>query len=287
MFRRLAAPLVTALLCACGPVPEEAPADTPRGEGRIISLSPAVTEVLVALGAAGELVGVDRFSREVRGVGDVPSLGTLFSPDLERAVELEPTLVFGVAGQQQHAFFAQLRARGVRVESLSPYTLEEVLDSYTRVGALVGRAEEGAALRDAVRSELSSIRASGASVHGAPRSVAVVLERQPLYVVGGGSFVTDLIEAAGGRNVFADLDAPYPVVSLEVLAERAPAVLVDTSLPRDGGEAALAEAREYWSALPHSGRVETVPQGMVTLPGAHLAEAARVLRDKIHPRAGR
>ena len=299
MLRRLAAPLVSALLCACGPVAEPPPGDPVEdrsaGTPRIISLSPAVTEVLVALGAAGELVGVDRFSRAVGGVGDVPSLGALFSPDLERAIELAPTLVFGVAGQQQQGFFEQLRARGVRVETLSPYTLREVLDSYARIGALVGRPDDGAALRDSVQRQLAAIRAG---VHGPPRSVAVVLERQPLYVVGGGSFVSELIEAAGGRNVFADLEAPYPVVSLEVLAERAPAVLVDTSLApgfssdpssdlsSEGRQAAAAEARKHWSVLPHPGRVETVPRGVVTLPGARLAEAARLLRDKIHPGAG-
>jgi ABC-type Fe3+-hydroxamate transport system substrate-binding protein len=264
--------------------PGEAAEERPAGAQRVISLSPAVTEVLVALGAAGDLVGVDRFSLQVPGVGDVPSLGALFSPDLERAIEAEPTLVFGVAGQQQQGFFEYLRARGVRVETLSPYTLTEVLDSYAQIGALVGRADEGAALRDAVERELAEIRAS---VRGTTPSVAVVLERQPLYVVGGGSFVSELIEAAGGRNAFADLDAPYPVVSLEVLAERAPAVLVDTSVAvAAGGEAAVAEAREHWSVLPHPGRVETVPQGVVTLPGARLAEAARILRDKIHPGAG-
>ncbi len=249
------------------------------GPVRIVSLSPAVTEVLLALGARADLVGVDRFSRDVPGLGDVPSLGALFSPDLERTIELGPTLVFGVAGQQQRGFFDQLRARGVRVEELSPYTLDEVLASYERIGTLVGRAEEGARLRRSVRRELDQIRAT---VRGPPRSVAVIVERQPLYVVGGGSFVSSLIEVAGGRNVFADLEAPYPVVSLEVLAERSPLVIVDTS-----GADEREAARAHWTRLPWSGRVETVRQGVVTLPGARLAEAARTLRSRIHPEVER
>ena len=129
-------------------------AEPAPGGLRVVSLSPAVTEILLALGARDDLVGVDRFSQAIEGLGDVPSLGALFSPDLERTVELAPTLVFGVAGQQQSSFFEQLRARGVRVETLSPYTLGEVLASYERIGALVGRAEGGSELRRSVLREI-------------------------------------------------------------------------------------------------------------------------------------
>jgi ABC-type Fe3+-hydroxamate transport system substrate-binding protein len=257
------------LLLACPPA-----SDRVDSRLHIVSLSPAVTEILVALGARDDLVGVDRFSREVSGVGDVPSLGALFSPDLERTIELAPTLVFGVAGQQQSSFFGQLRSRGVRVETLSPYTLGEVLDSYERIGALVGRPRRGSDLRRSVLRELERIRAA---TQDETRSVAVIIERDPLYVVGGGSFVSKLIEAAGGRNVFEDLAAPYPVVSLEVLAEREPEVLIDTSGAAGGRQ---------WSGLPWSPRVETVRQGVVSLPGARLPEAARILRSRIHPGSG-
>lgn len=259
------------MLLACGPAAERAPEPASL---RIVSLSPAVTEILVAIGAQEDLVGVDRYSRAVEGVGTVPSLGALFSPDLERTLELAPTLVFGVEGQQQSAFFERLVERGVRVETLSPHTLAEVLESYQQVARLVGRAERGARLRESVERELERLREASPAE---PRSVAVLVEREPLYVVGGGSFVSSLIEAAGGRNVFADLAAPYPVVSLEVLAERAPQVLIDTS-----GASSDAE----WSGLPWRPRVERVRQGVVSLPGARLPEAARVLQRHIHPEVG-
>ena len=265
------------LLLACGPQAgsDRVAADHAAAAGpRVVSLSPAVTEILVAIGARGDLVGVDRYSRNVEGVGSVASLGALFSPDLERTLELEPTLVFGVTGQQQSAFFSQLTARGVHVETLSPHTLADVLASYERIAALVGRAEQGVQLRASVVRELAAVRAASPS---RPRSVAVLVEREPLYVVGGGSFVNSLIETAGGRNVFADLDAPYPVVSLEVLAERAPQVLIDTS---------GTSADRDWDGLPWKPRVERVSQGVVSLPGSRLAEAARTLQRHIHPESG-
>jgi iron complex transport system substrate-binding protein len=129
-----------------------------------------------------------------------------------------------------------------------------------------------------VRAELDAI---ARSVADRPRtSVALVVEREPLYVVAGGSFATKLVEAAGGRNVFADLPQSYPQISLELLAERAPEVLVDSTQASVGAEAER-EARAYWERFTFVKRVELVPPGVATLPGTQLARGAALLRDRI------
>ena len=90
-----------------------------------------------ALGAAGRRTAVDEYSLELPGVGAIPSLGGLFAADLERAVELRPDLVLGARSEQQQAFFAALRARGVRCEELETGgSLVGVLAEFQRVGAL-------------------------------------------------------------------------------------------------------------------------------------------------------
>ena len=95
------------------------PEIAPLADGqRIVSLSPLISRVLLALGAGNEIVAVDRFSRELPELETLPSLGGLFSPDLERTLELRPTLVLAVRSAQQTPFFNQLRARGVRVEEI-------------------------------------------------------------------------------------------------------------------------------------------------------------------------
>jgi ABC-type Fe3+-hydroxamate transport system substrate-binding protein len=269
--------LLLLLLAACG-APEPV---APAGELRILSLSPSVTEILLALGLRENLVGVDAWSHERPELAGVPSLGGLFAPDLERAIELRPTLVIGVKSEQQAPFFAQLRARGVRVHELDTSgSFEDVLGTYGTIGAWVGREAEAAALAARVRADLDAV---ARSVAGRPRtSVALVVEREPLYVVAGGSFANTLVEAAGGRNVFADLPRSYPQVSLELLAERAPEVLID-STQRGVGDAAESEARAYWTRFGFVRRVELVPPGVATLPGTQLAEGAELLRARIHP----
>jgi len=268
--------LVLSFALGCVPEQERHPAGL-----RIISLAPALTETLLALGAGDQLVGVDRYSKRIPGLERVPSLGALFSPDFERSVELRPTLLVGIESAQQHDFFEQLRRRGTRVETFAPYTLEQVLASYERLGELVGRPGAGRALRARVAAELSALESEmGAESR---RSVAVLVEREPLHVVGGGSYVSALISAAGGDNVFGDLDTPYPSVSLEVLAARAPEVLIDTTASGAGDLGAARAARAHWSRFAWVGRVEVVSQNVVTLPGPRIAESARLLRDCIYP----
>ncbi len=272
--------LALALAVACG----DHARVTPPGELRIVSLSPSLTEVLLALGMRERIVGVDQFSRELPGCDSIPSLGGLFAPDLERTLELRPTLVVGVRSESQAPFFAQLAARGVAVREIDTSgSLERVLANYEELGALVGRPDEGKALAARVRSDLARVAASVAD-RGRP-SVALVVEREPLYVAAGGSFASALIDAAGGRNVFADIAKSYPQVSLELLAERAPDVLIDSTQSAQDGETQSA-ARAYWSRFAWAKRVELVPPGVATLPGAELARGAELLRARIHPEAG-
>jgi iron complex transport system substrate-binding protein len=253
------------------------------GELRVISLSPSTTDIVVALGCGDALVGVDQYSHALPGIGDdLPSLGGLFAPDLERAIELRPTLVLGVRSENQAAFFSQLRARGVRVHEVdSSGSLEDVLGTYEEIGRQLDREAEARALVARVREQLDAV---ARSVAGLERpGVALVVERDPLYVAAGGSFASALIEAAGGRNVFADLARAYPQVSLELLAERAPDVLIDSTQGQASGPEAEREARAYWSRHDFVRRVELVPLGVATQPGARLAEGARILRARVHP----
>jgi iron complex transport system substrate-binding protein len=274
--------LALALAAACRDRASEPIADS--GERRVISLSPSTTEILLALGLRGELVGVDRFSARLPGCRGIPSLGGLFAPDLERTVELRPSLVLGVQSESQAGFFAELRARGIAVHEIDTGgSLDAVIANYERIGELVGRGAEGRALAEQVRAELARV---ARSVADRPRpSVALVVEREPLYVAAGGSFASALIDAAGGRNVFADLARTYPQVSLELLAERAPEVLIDSTQTDQGPEAQDA-ARAYWSRFAWVKRVELVPPGVATLPGAELARGAELLRARIHPELG-
>jgi iron complex transport system substrate-binding protein len=175
----------------------------------------------------------------------------------------------------------------VRVVEIAPYTLEEVLESFRRIGGLVGRWTDAAALVAREREALASVARRAPCADAACPRVAIVLERDPLYVVGEGSFVHSLLEAAGARNVFGDLAAPYPRVSLEELVARAPDLLLDASVAEaDAGEAdAAADVRSFWSRFGGLRRARPLLAPAITLPAPPLAGAAELLLQSIHPGA--
>jgi iron complex transport system substrate-binding protein len=276
----LAAVLTSVLTTGCGDAPTPA-AQAPAESGaslRVVSLAPSLSEMVLALGAAEVLVGVDRYSAELAGMPEVRQLGDLFSPDLEGLAVLAPTLVLGVESTAHSGIFDWLRRQEVQVETFRLHTLEDVLAAFERVGVLLRRPERGRALAGRVRGELAEI---AASVRGRPRPrVVILIQRDPLIVVGRGSFASDLLGFAGGENVFADLPDAYPRVSLEALAARHPDLLLETSALGPGAAEAV---RAYWAGRPFIGRAAAIPRGEVVLPGAGLADAARILRAAIHP----
>jgi ABC-type Fe3+-hydroxamate transport system substrate-binding protein len=275
--RSLAGLLISALAIGCG----GSAAPPPAGELRVISLAPSITRILEGLDAQDALVAVDSYSRQVVELPGVASVGGLYAPDLERTVEVQPTLVLAVESAEQRPFLRVLRARGVRVESISPYTLAEHLESIEAIGGWVGRGAEAREIVERIRTDLDAIAARAPADARARPTVAMIVEREPLYVAGRGSFVHELIEIAGGRNAFSDLDSPFPQVSLEALAERAPAVLIDATAVASGGGSAAGEARSFWARFVPQGRVEILPRPDVALPGVHFAASAAILRRLI------
>jgi iron complex transport system substrate-binding protein len=249
-----------------------------------VSLSPSLTAILLALGARDAIVGVDessaRFDARVR---DLPRVGGLFNPSLEAIVALSPTAVALVPSAQQRELRERLEALDIEVLALLNITYEDVLASITALGARVGRAEAARARTDAIRAAWRSARERAS---GSARVRAVlVLQREPLYVVGRGSFLDSMLEAAGAENLAREFgDQPYPRVSVEWLIAAAPDLILDAADPAQG---ALAHW-QHWPSLPavRNGRVAVLDRA-ITIPGPDLdrslARLARRVNEKAAP----
>jgi iron complex transport system substrate-binding protein len=251
---------------------------------RIVSLNPSLTAILFALGAEERVVGVDDLSaREDARAAALPRVGGLFDPSLEAVVALAPDLVVAVPGAEQRDVCSRLQALGIRVLELPNITLDELLDSILRLGEVVERDEAARARVAAIRAAFAR-PAGAAEGRDAPR-VVLALQRDPLYVVGAGSFLDAMLRAAGARNIGAELGGPYPRAGLEWLIASAPDVILDAS---EDAEAAAS----YWSRWPSlpavaRGRVVALPPAEVTLPGPYpdrgLARVAEALRRGDRP----
>ena len=241
---------------------------------RVVSLNPSLTEILLALGAAPALVGVDDYSARANAeVASLPRVGGLFDPSLEAIVALRPDLVVLVPSAEQRDLRARLESLGTQVLALENFTLAQLLSSIETLGARVGRGEAARARVAAIRAAFASTaRATAGRPH--PRAV-LVLQREPLFLVGGGSYLDEMLRAAGAENVAAKFSEPYPRVDVEWLIAAAPELILDAS--EDPQPA--AEHWRRWPSLPAvaAGHVVALPAPQVTLPGPRLERALELL----------
>jgi iron complex transport system substrate-binding protein len=246
---------------------------------RVVSLNPSLTAMLLALDAREVLVGVDDYSAKTQPeLAGLPRVGGLADPNLESVAALRPDLVAIVPSEEQRDFRAQLRALRLPVLELDPKRFDEVLHAILALGAAVGRAPAAEARVAAIRRARGEVEAA---VRALPRPRAVlVLQREPLFVVGRGSFIDDMLAAAGARNLGAEVAERYPRVSLEWLVASAPDVLLDASDDPTPGVQYWAQ----WPSLPAvaAGRVVTLGAGEVTLPGPWLDRALWTLARALH-----
>lgn len=240
-----------------------------RQPQRIVSLVPSATRTLVALGAGGRLVGRTDYDT-FPPVEALPSVGGGLHPSLERLVSLEPDLVVRFRASSDRSTPERLDALEIPQIAVRPDGIDDVRSMIRTLGRTTGTSSAADSLVAAIDSALSRVaRRVG---ERPPRTVAYVLGGEPLWVAGPGTYIDQLIRAAGGRNAFSDLDDLYGPVSREAFVAR-PIELVLTS---EGTELAAGDV----GGLP----VRRVPR-TVERPGPRLGESAWALARAIHPEA--
>jgi len=227
------------------------------------------------------LVGVEEHSVRLHPeLAGLPVVGGLFNPSIEAVVALEPDLVVLVPSAQQRDFRGRLEALGIEVLALPNTSLAEILASIETLGARVGREDQARRRVDAIRSSFADVAAASAKREPVP--VVVVLQRDPLFVVGAGSFVDEMIAAAGARNLASEWSEPYPRVTVEWLIASAPELILDAS----DDPVAAADYWRRWPSIPAvaNGRALLLPP-TATFPGPFIERALRAMALQIHPEA--
>jgi ABC-type Fe3+-hydroxamate transport system substrate-binding protein len=247
---------------------------------RIVSLSPATTEILFALGAGRRLVGRTHWDRYPDSALAVPDLGNGMRPNVEAVLAARPDLVVLYASDQNRDAARALRQAGVAVVALRNDRLADFGRTTLVLGRLSGDESRAAALIDSVTRTLDRVRA--ATRGRVSPSLFLVANEQPLMAIGAGSFLSELVEIAGGRNVFGDLAAPSPQVSFEEVLRRNPDIVM-------GAPALVASIRAQprWRRLPAvgAGRLLITDTTLVILPGVRLGQAAVSIARLLHPGA--
>ncbi|MEY4609239.1 MAG: hypothetical protein RL625_1456 [Gemmatimonadota bacterium] len=246
---------------------------------RIISLNPVTTELLFTMGAGPRLVGRSRWDGWPLAALEVPEVGDAMQPNVEAILARRPDLVVLYASPSNRTAATRLQEAGVRTLAVRTDAISDLTRIATALGALIGDSLAGARAVDSTMRTIDSVRALTALTDARP-SVAWIVWDDPLIVIGGGSYRSELLAAAGATNAFADIAAPSPQLSIEVLVQRDPDVLiVGTRMAERFAEDArwrrLRAVRERRLIFPDT--------GIVGRPGVRMGEAARHLRELVRP----
>lgn len=245
---------------------------------RIVSLNPATTEILFAIGAGPRVVGRSKYDEFLAAARGVPDLGPALRPNVEAILGTHPDLVILYGSAENQPAADRLRQAGVPVVGLRFDRIEEFERDTRLLGRLSGDSAQAATLVDTIASTLARVRAATSRL---PKpSVFMHAWERPLIAIGGGSFLSQLLDVAGARNVYADVRDPSTVVTIEDVIRRNPdLVLVSPAA------APLVRGSERWRALPavRAGRVLVYDTLLVGRPGVTLGAAAASLARLIHP----
>jgi iron complex transport system substrate-binding protein len=253
---------------------------------RIISVVPAATEILFAFGAGPRVVAVSSFDHEPPQVDTLPRVGALLDPDVERILSLRPDLI--VVYGSQHDLAGQMERAGVPQFAFVHGGIAAILTTITALGVRTDTREAAARLVADIRTRLDAVKTR---VAGRPRPrTLIVFGREPgalrnIYASGGFGFLHDMLEIAGGEDVFGDVARESVQASSETLIARAPDVIIEI---RASDEAAADP--DAWNALASIPAVRdhriTVLAGteMVTA-GPRVGAATERLARAIHPEA--
>ena len=237
---------------------------------RIVSLSPAMTEVLFALGAKNNIVGVTTFCDYPEEAKAIYKVGDFSHPSVERIVGLKPNLVV-VNLPEQKRIKQNLEKLKINIFVSSPKSLDDICDEITEIGKILNKENLADSLVSYIKSNIKNIKVKQ------KKRMYIELSPRPIVTVGSKTFLNELIVMAGAENIFSDLNKEYPIVSQEEVIKRNPEIIIILH-PEE------IEDRTGWSkieAIKNGRIIKDLNQDHLLRYGPRLVEGFKALRRVI------
>ena len=269
--------------------PTDRPATGRAIPRRIVTFSPNLTETVFALGAGDRVVGVTDFCRYPAEVAAIRRCGGWMNPNFEVLSGLRPDLIMAMGRNRKLGDFCQ--ARGIAFRTVEMDSFATILGGIKQVGDLLACEDAATSLTIQIRKDLAALEKQVAKETGHPE-VFVSVGRQVgsltgIYTIAGGSFLDEALRLVGGRNVFEDLQNPYPSISKESLIARRPEVILELAPGMEVTEQNANRLRKDWlrmGSIPavRDGRIHILNEDYLLTPGPRLALTAQRLYEAIH-----
>jgi iron complex transport system substrate-binding protein len=294
--------LSLAALCACSPTNRDEPRTgsavgmrqmtdeigrqvaVGRDPQRIVSLAPSLTETLFELGLGGRVVGVTSYCDYPAEARAKEKVGDTLRPNLERLIALKPDLVLITTSSQLQSLTQQLDRLGIPIYVTDPRTVAGVIASIRKLGEVTGAQARAAEVAATMQRRVDEVRRQ---VAGRPEPrVLYVLQNSPLITAGRGTFISDLINLAGGKSISGEEAADYPQFSRETVIARAPEVII---IPASHGTELVNEdaVRREFAATPavRENRLARVDPDLIDRPGPRLVAGLEAITRALHPQS--
>ena len=288
--------LALGLLLAVVGCREREPASSPASDAppatarRIVCGSPAITEIVFALGCGDRVVGVSDYTIYPPEALRKQRVGGRIDPNRERLLVLQPDIIISQGLRDTIGQFAE--TYGIGFHSVKLDTLADIHAAVDSIAAVLGVPGRGRELNAGIRSALQGIRTRAAAASASPPRTLLVFGRTPgnlggLATTGPGTFLHDLIGIAGGTNIFGDATGAYPQISKEALLLREPEVILEIN-PGSPPPKTLTRLRNDWQAFPdlpavRNGRIHYLTNDFLLIPGPRIGLIAEELARAIAP----
>ena len=252
---------------------------------RAISLAPSLTEIIFAIGAGDRLVGVTTYCNYPPEAAATEKVGDTQTPNIEKIISLRPQIVFVSTASQLEAFTETLEERGIAVYVSNPKTLDEVFQSLLRFGDVFGTREKAETLVSKLSDRANLVRHGNGFAEPGVRGkvftrVFVQISNDPLFTIGKDSFLTEVLEYAGGVSVTRDVPTAYPKLSKETALALDPEVII-LSDSEDNKEPNSVFMN---SDAVKDGRVYRINADIISRPGPRLVDAIEEISRNLLPK---
>jgi len=253
---------------------------------RIISLAPAVTEILFSLGLDDDIVGVTTFCDYPPKAKAKEKVGSFSQPSIERIIFLKPDIVFAT-GLEQASVVDKLRKVGLRVYVSDPENFKELFRSISKIAELTNKEKEASLLISQIEARIRQISDKVKLIPQENRlSVFIEIGIDPLMTAGKGSFVDELITLAGGINIAGDIPRSYSYFSSEQVLMRNPDCIILGYMDKEWDKAEV-KSRLGWESLTavKNDRIYSdIDPNLFFRPGPRLVEGLEAIYEKLYSR---
>lgn len=247
---------------------------------RIVSLAPAITEILYSVGAGNQVVGVTNYCNYPREAGKLPKIGDFAIVDFEKIVALKPDLVIATRDGNPRETVEKIQSLRIPTLVIDSGTFHEALDAIAAIGQAAGRLEAARSLSLELKEQWNAIGEK--HKRDVRPTVLLLVGVDPLVAPGRGSLGDDLIRQAGGANIFAGSQKPYVQTDYETIISLAPEVILQSAMGSETTEQAQARWSK-WSAIPavRNGRVHVLDPDLINRPGPRTIEALQLMEKAL------